>query len=74
MLYRAKVTSKGQVTIPIELRNKIGIYPGSYIEIKETQMGYVIEKQVKENCLKKYVGILDKKDTSDKIVREMRDE
>lgn len=45
------MTSKGQVTIPIELRNKIGIKPGNYLEIKETEAGYVIQKQVDENCL-----------------------
>jgi len=71
-LFRAKVTSKGQVTIPIELRNIIGIKPGSYIEIKETAAGYVIEKQVDDECLKKYVGILNSKANSDDIIKELR--
>jgi antitoxin PrlF len=71
-LYSAKVTSKGQVTIPKELRKKIGIDTGSYIEIRETEMGYVISKQVKEDCLKKYIGILDNENSSDSIVKEMR--
>jgi len=73
-LYKAKVTSKGQVTIPKELREKIGIDTGSYIEIKETEIGYVISKQVKEDCLKKYIGILNNENSSDGIIKEMRGE
>jgi len=73
-LYRVKVTSKGQVTIPIELRNKIGIKPGNYLEIKETEAGYVIQKQVDGNCLEKYVGILNNTTASDKVIKELRGE
>ena len=50
------MTSKGQVTIPIELRNKIGIKPGSYLEIQETEMGYILQKHVVDNCMEKYVN------------------
>lgn len=73
-MFKAKVTSKGQVTIPIEVRNKIGIKPGSYIEIRETEVGYVIKKQVEDDCLKKYIGILNNETVSDKVVRELRGE
>lgn len=68
------MTSKGQVTIPIELRNKIGIKPGNYLEIKETEAGYVIQKLVDENCLEKYVGILNNTTASDKVIKELRGE
>lgn len=73
-MFKTKVTSKGQITIPIELRNKIGIKPGSYIEIKETEAGYVIKKLVEDDCLKKYIGILNNETASDKIVEELRGE
>jgi len=74
LLYRAKITSKGQLTIPVELRRKMGIKTGSYIEIKETPAGYVIQKPVEEECLKKYVGILNNENSSDKIIKELRGE
>ncbi len=73
-MFKAKVTSKGQVTIPAELRKKIGIEPGSYIEIKETEAGYVINKHIETECLKKYIGILEKEGRSDKIIEELRGE
>lgn len=34
-----KVTSKGQVTIPIELRRKRGIRPDMNVEFEETERG-----------------------------------
>lgn len=73
-MYKSKVTSKGQFTIPIELRNKMGIKTGSYIEIKETADGYIIQKPVEEECLKKYIGILNCKTESNKIIEELRGE
>ncbi len=81
MKYRAKITSKGQVTLPKEMRDKIGIDTGSFIEIRETEAGYLINKQVDDDCLKRYIGILDKghkagsnKTSSDDIIREIRGE
>jgi AbrB family looped-hinge helix DNA binding protein len=35
----ATVTSKGQVTLPIELRNKLGIHTGTKLEIVENGDG-----------------------------------
>jgi AbrB family looped-hinge helix DNA binding protein len=62
------------VTIPKELREKIGIDSGSFILIEETQAGYVIRKQMKEDCLSKYMGILGGKASSDEVVKELRGE
>ena len=73
-MYKAKVTSKGQVTLPKELRKKIGIDAGSYIEIKETEVGYVISKQNETDRLKKYIGILSSKTSCDELIKELRGE
>ena len=73
-MYKAKVTSKGQVTLPKELRKKIGIDAGSCIEIKETEVGYVISKQNEADCLKKYIGILGSKTSGDELIKELRGE
>lgn len=73
-MYRAKVTSKGQVTIPKELRKKIGITSGDYLCIKETRAGYVIRKEIQEDTFDKYVGYLNKPGKSDKVIKELRGE
>jgi AbrB family looped-hinge helix DNA binding protein len=38
-VYRAKITSKGQVTIPIEIRREMGLNPGDLLEIRESHRG-----------------------------------
>lgn len=39
-----KVTSKGQVTIPKEVRDKLGIMPGDEVGFREEGDAFIIEK------------------------------
>lgn len=39
-----RVTSKGQVTIPKEIREALGIEPGDEVSFEETETGYTIRK------------------------------
>lgn len=71
-MYKIKITSKGQVTIPKEVREKMGIKSGDYIEVRETKEGYMIRKAVDKEKIEKYVGISNKEENSDKIVKELR--
>jgi len=71
-MYKAKVTSKGQVTIPKKLREKLGLKSGDYIKIKETAQGYYIEKDINEDKIDRYVGILNKSTSTDKLIKELR--
>ena len=73
-MYRVKVTTKGQLTIPKELRNRLGINTGDYLQIKETSEGYLLEKAVNESRFKKYIGLLNRKSESDKIIKDLRGE
>lgn len=38
------VTTKGQVTIPVELRKKFGIAPGSKVEVVDEEGRIVVKK------------------------------
>lgn len=45
-----KVTTKGQVTIPLEIRNKMGITPSTEVDfIEEDGRVYLVKKQVPES-------------------------
>ncbi len=72
----AKVTSKGQVTIPKEIRERLGIRPGDELEFVEVKGTYQLRKHVSLAALEKYRGYL--KDLAgkdpDELVREMRGE
>ncbi len=71
---KAKITSKGQLTLPKPLRDKLGLKTGDNIIIRETSEGYVLEKELDQQRFKKYVGWLDQESDSDKVIEELRDE
>lgn len=39
------VTVKGQVTIPQEIRNRLGVKPGDRVRFRELDAGVLIERQ-----------------------------
>jgi AbrB family looped-hinge helix DNA binding protein len=43
-LSRSKVTSQGQISIPVEVRNKLGIGPGSILEWEEDGDKIVVKR------------------------------
>ena len=70
----AKITSKGQVTIPPAICQRLGIGPGDEIEFQETDNGIIVTKGVTASPFDKYVGYLKKKrgQQPDRIVEKMR--
>jgi AbrB family looped-hinge helix DNA binding protein len=70
----AKVTSKGQVTIPKEIREKLGVHPGENVGFEERDNLLVISKVVTKSPFDKWVGRLKhlKGQRSDDLVREAR--
>lgn len=71
-MYQVKISSKGQITIPKELRDKLNLTKGDQLIIKESKQGYYFEKKVDHNKIKDYVGILNKQESSDQLVEELR--
>lgn len=55
---KAKITRKGQVTIPKDVRERLGVRPGDEIEFVEDTMGFRIQKRVAVSPFKKYRGYL----------------
>ena len=76
----AKVTSKGQITIPIEIRKKLGIKEGDKILLVEDQ-GRVIMMNSSMEALweaqteaeAERLGIKDEQDVTD-LIRDLRRE
>ncbi len=71
---KAKITSKGQLTLPKPLRDKLGLKTGDNIIIRETSEGYVLEKELDQHRFNKYVGYLKQESDSDIIIEELRGE
>ena len=70
---KALVTSKGQVTIPKELRDKFGIEPGVQVDFVAASDGIRLRKVVDLN---KRLGVLGclKKELAGRSVKELLDE
>jgi antitoxin PrlF len=74
---QAKVTSKGQVTIPIEVRNALGLHEGDTVRFEVDDSGRaVLEPVRKKGAFAKYAGALREGTslTAKEIVKELRKE
>ncbi len=67
-----RVTEKGQVTIPKDVREKLGIRPGSSVRFRVVEGKCVVEKEVKENKIDKWAGYLKSKKRTDELIEELR--
>ena len=70
----AKVTSKGQVTIPKKVRERLGVQPGEDVGFEEEDGVVYIKKAVTKSPFDRWVGKLKhlKGQRSDDLVREIR--
>lgn len=69
----AIVSSKGQITIPLDIREEQGLDKGTKINIQSTPWGISIIK-VPSKPLSKLKGILEGADFSSKDVKRLRQE
>ena len=58
MTARTKITSKGQVTIPKDVRERLGLRPGDEIEFVDDRQGFRVQKHVAASPFRKYRGHL----------------
>jgi len=54
----AKLTSKGQITIPKQVRYKLGISPGENLIFEEKNGMFYIKKSPRKSSFDKWVGYL----------------
>lgn len=55
---KAKITAKGQVTIPMEVRLRLGLRPGDEVEFLEDSGRFLLRKHLRNSPLKVYRGYL----------------
>jgi antitoxin PrlF len=74
----ATVTSKGQVTIPKQVRELLGIGPGSVIDFKRGEDGRIVlvkvEKKSRPNRFARLRGHVGKGPSTDEIMAMTRGE
>jgi antitoxin PrlF len=71
---KSKITAKGQITVPEQVRERLGLHTGDELEFIEEDGIFKIKKYLPPTPLKKYRGCL--KDLAgldpDKEVQDMR--
>jgi antitoxin PrlF len=53
----AKVTSKGQITIPVEVRRSLGVKAGDKVRFERKNGGFRVVRDAQENVFEKWRGI-----------------
>lgn len=71
-----RVTVKGQVTVPKEVRQDLGLHPGDKVRFIKTKVGYLIRKEDQPSPFRAYRGYLKEKAgcDPDELVKELRGE
>lgn len=69
---KAVVSEKGQVTIPKQLRDRLGIEPGQELEFTDEVGRLVARKVLDRNPVDAVYGILDAPDGTDALLTELR--
>ncbi|MEA3361550.1 MAG: AbrB/MazE/SpoVT family DNA-binding domain-containing protein [Thermodesulfobacteriota bacterium] len=69
-----KVTTKGQITIPQDIRNRFGFFPGIEVDIVYKDNKALIVKSARENVFLKWLGRgkVRRKEDIDLMVNEFR--
>jgi AbrB family looped-hinge helix DNA binding protein len=70
----SKVTAKYQITIPLEVRNKLGILPGSEVEITRKGSRYILVTNPVEELKKKWRGKFKSIQKTDDYITDVRGE
>lgn len=67
------IGAKGQITIPIEIRRKLGLYPGHKLNFRETEHGVVVESA--ESAVYRLAGMLSEytRDRPTVTIEEMKE-
>jgi len=71
---KSKLTSKGQITIPKDVRERLGLRPGDEIDFVEDKVGFRVQKRILASPFKRYRGYLNDLAGSDPddLVEQMR--
>lgn len=55
--FRAKVTSKGQITVPVEIRRSLGVKAGDHLRFERQEDGIRLVRDTSENVFEQFRGI-----------------
>ena len=67
------ISSKGQITVPVEIRSKLGLNPGTVVTFQMTKKGALLRKGTAgKHPVEQVYGILHSKRRTDSLLDEFR--
>lgn len=69
---RTRVSEKGQITVPKQMRERLGIRPGDELDVVDDGGKVVLSKAVDDDPVAAVYGILGTNLDTDAIIEEMR--
>ena len=66
------VSEKGQITIPKQLRTRLGLRKGEVLEVNERKGKLVLMKQASHDAFDKYFGVLNLGASTDEVMNILR--
>jgi AbrB family looped-hinge helix DNA binding protein len=73
LLMKSVISSKGQITVPVQIRSKLGLRPGSVVTFEMTKKGALLRKGTSgEHPVDQLYGILASKRRTDDLLDELR--
>ena len=71
----AKVTSKGQITLPKKVRQKLGVEPGEMVSFEEKEGMVFIRRAVRPSPFDRWTGAFrGRARSTDELIRNLRGE
>ncbi len=67
------ISERGQVTVPKQVRDVLGLHPGSQLEVELVAGGFVARKRMRQSPWRGVVGVLGQPGSTDRVINEMRD-
>jgi antitoxin PrlF len=71
---KARISEKGQVTVPKPLRDSLDIRPGDELEFREEGGRLIASKALRGDPVASVYGILKAPGSTDELIRELRGE
>jgi AbrB family looped-hinge helix DNA binding protein len=73
ILPRSKVTSQGQISIPVQVRKKLGITPGSILEWEEEGDNVVVRRAGTFSSQDIHEALFSRREPQHKNLEELKD-
>lgn len=69
---RTTISEKGQITVPKQLRERLGLRAGDTLDVIEHEGRLVASKAVAGDPVAEAFGVLSARTSTDEVIRELR--